>query len=172
MKTILAEDVNSCKDFEVIYRRVSQEIWSVFWFWKWDQYIREAHSSPSLYLASCSEPVTAFITVQRVSQSHVLWPRRVSAAVSILRWLSNKLLSFSLVFKREAYCNGYVTLVGYAVPSTDLWVNFELRAAFPTSRGNAGGGNKSLHMQFLLFCGRRIELLSCSLALGIAGYKF
>lgn len=92
--------------------------------------------------------------------------------VSILGWLSNKVLSFGLVSKREAYCNGYVTLAGYAVPSMGLWINFELRAAFPTSRGCAGGGNKSLHIRFILFSGRRIELLSCSLALGIAGYMF
>lgn len=92
--------------------------------------------------------------------------------VSILGWLSNKVLSFGLVSKREAYCNGYVTLAGYAVPSMGLWIHFELRAAFPTSRGCAGGGNKSLHIRFILFSGRRIELLSCSLALGIAGYMF
>lgn len=76
----------------------------------------------------------------------------------MLRWLSNKVLSFSLVFKREAYRSGYVTLAGYAVPSMDLWINFKLRAALPTSRGCAGDGNKSLHIQFILFSGRRIKL--------------
>lgn len=62
-----------------------------------------------------------------------------------------------------------MTLAGYAVPSMDLWIDFELRADFPTSGGCAGGGNKSLHIELILFSGSRLELLSCSLALGIAG---
>lgn len=107
---------------------------------------------------------------RRVSQSRVLWTHRASAVFCMLWWLSNKILSFSPVFKREAYCNGYVTLAGYSVPSMDLWINFKLRTALPTSRGCAGDGNKSLHTQFILFSGRRIKLISRSLALGIAGY--
>lgn len=94
----------------------------------------------------------------------------VSAVFSMLRWLGGKVLSFSLVFQREAYCNGYVALAGYAVPSMDLWIRFKRRAALPTSRGCAGDSNKSLRMQFILFSGQRIELVSRSLALGIAGY--
>lgn len=63
-------------------------------------------------------------------------------------------------------------LAGYAVLGMDLWINFKLRAALPTSRGCAGDSNKSLHIQFILFSGRRVKLVSCSLALGIAGYVF
>lgn len=117
---------------------------------------RSTHLPVSTCVASCNEPGFAFITIWCVSQSRVLRTQGVSAVFSMLRWLRDKVLSFSLVFKREAHCNGYVTLAGCAVPSMDLWINFKLRAALPTSRGCAGDGNKSLHTQFILFSGTGI----------------
>lgn len=145
------------------FRRVSQEIRSVFWFCKWDKYIREVQLPPSTYI---QHPAMNQCLSSSVSQSCVL--RTYSVSICCIQYVAKLCLS-ALNVKHSIMNTWCWQVMLFQVWICGLISNWGL-PCLPLEGVQVTATNH--HIQFILLSGRRIKLVSHSLALGIAGHMF